>query len=162
MIRSTYRGTGSSGTTAEEAELEARLWQRLFPEPFEMVLPAVEKCIETMHFRPVPADVREKMAAAFEDPDDTPERAWEIYYKTVCRLGSYNTSKDAWLSLPEKIRDITTPDEMRCFAYTSTAAEYGYIRSAFIKAYDMKKQIRRNEMMELPLHTVPRLKGGKE
>lgn len=92
-----------------------------------------------------------------EDPDDTPERAWEIYYKTVCRLGSYNTSKDAWLSLPEKIRDITTPDEMRNFAFTSTPAEYGYVRNTFIKAYENQKLIRRNTMMELPMHNTKQL-----
>ena len=113
-----------------------------------MIVPAVKACMRSMHFAPMPADIRAKMYEINTDPEDTPERAWEIYYKTVCRVGSFNSAREAWESLPEKIRNITRPDEMKTFAFTSTQAEYSYVRSAFLKAYAQQIEAEKNAVIE--------------
>ncbi len=153
MIRSTYHITASNGLTAEDVDTEARIWQQLFPEPFEMVMPAVKICMQTMHFAPLPADIREQMAIALEDQEDTPERAWEIYRKAFCQLGSYESAREAWEQLPEKIRAVTSPAEMKTFAYDLTSAEVnGFQKTQFVKAYEGLKKARREQLKGLPMN----------
>ena len=139
--------------TKEQAEAETRAWAFCFPEPVEMIQPAVIQCLQTMHYEPKPADVREQMAIALEDPEDTAERAWDIYRKAFCQLGGYDTAREAWEQLPEKIRAITSPAEMKTFAFDLTSAEVnGFQKSQFMKAYDSLKRTRRDMLKSLPMN----------
>lgn len=152
MIRSMYHITGNNGLTVEEVDVEARIWQQLFPEPFEMVMPAVRRCMQTMHFAPLPADIRDQMAAALEDQEDTPEKAWETYRKAFANM-SPGEEKEEWQKLPEKIRAITSPGEMKEFAFDLSSADVnGFQRTQFLKAYEKLKQANRQQLKSLPMN----------
>lgn len=153
MILAMIRVIFPKDLTKEQAEAEAGAWAFCFPEPVEMIQPAVIHCLQTMHYEPKPADIREQMAIALEDPEDTPERAWEIYRKAFCQLGSYDRPREAWERLPEKIRAITSPAEMKTFAYELTSAEVnGFQKTQFVKAYEGLKKARREQLKGLPMN----------
>lgn len=144
MVRTLY----PRKQTPKESEMEVQLWNMLLPEPFEKVRPAVESCLKFVRFEPKPADIRAMMYELYADPEDTAEKAWDLFYKTACRLGSYNTHREGWLTLPENIRKIMPFDETLAYSRSTDPTAQNFKRSEFIRAYEKQKEAEKNAVIE--------------
>jgi hypothetical protein len=132
-IRSVY---GSSDS--DNIELQVAIWQKVFPEPMEMVADALKKHIQTSKFSPKPADLREIMYGSLVNAESA-ETAWDTarrFWQSIWPDDYSQELKDRYNSeLPEKVRQIISLDEMRNICKSSATDVTSYEKPRFLKRY---------------------------
>lgn len=126
-------------TVNRDARQMTAVWADIFQDDdVRLVTAAAKAYVSTSKFAPTPADIREKMAQLAEARDMSEMEAWNLV-SGAARNGYYSAQQE-WEKLPEDIRKIVTPQQLRMWSAMDSAQFETVVQSNFMRSYKALKQ----------------------
>ncbi len=123
----------------EISDLTVSVWQKLLPEPYEMVGKALMIYMRNNHYPPAPADLVQIMHEV-ELPQLSGEDAWLLIrnaYMSLYDENDFNKARQAHANLPENVRKLINPYDLIDYAFHLTSEKVrSYEKPRFIKAFE--------------------------
>lgn len=160
-------------TETKVDEMTVSVWQMLLPEPYQMVISALQQYMRNNHYAPKPADLVSIMHTNTIEQISS-EDAWEIIRKSYMRLQDEHdkaTAERIHSQMPESVRRCCTPQDLIDWAFhTTTSAIKSYEKPRFQKAYtdvasqDTQKALGSQSVTQIAIKTneTRRLTDGRE
>lgn len=121
---------------AEEKEVLVSMWQDTLQDyTYNQVYQAMKMYItsNTSGFAPTPANIIENIRTMQPSKYLSENQAWDVYYKGICN-SSYN-SVEEYNKLPEEIKKITSPQQMRSLAQEGNEGMMASVKASFNRDY---------------------------
>lgn len=135
------------------------VWADVFREDDgRLVRAAVRRYVGQNRFAPTPADIREELRKLTDTPDMSELEAWNLVSRAT-RNGYYGAQEE-WRKLPEDIRQIVTPENIRLWSTMDSAQFETVVQSNFMRSYRAVRQERQKERL-LPEGLKRTLPGGQ-
>lgn len=151
-----YRDTDRNGKIAA-----IDLWTSVFSEePFELVAAALKAFIvsDTKGFAPVPGQVKEKIRLIMQPKEMTEQEAWQLVYKAIKNSGYAENARAEYENLPDVIRSIVTPAQLREWALADAGSIQTVTASNFMRSFrQRKKEV--SDYMALPSDVRQAIEG---
>lgn len=131
-------------TSKDEAELQAEIWSRLLPEPYELVLQAVNKHILTNKYAPTPKEIKDILFDMIAPKGMSAEEAFVLLRESYRRIG---WGKQMYEELPQEIKDVYTYAEIEEIKQMQTDYINNFERNNFIKRYKEKQNLKKTQLI---------------
>lgn len=147
-----------NGMTMTDLNALITLWDRHFKGySYETVAMALDSIIsaESSPFMPTIGRIKEEIIKITQPKLLTPEEAWALVEK-ACKNGVYH-AKDEWDKLPEYIKRLVTPTQIRDWAQMDADALRSVVASNWMRSF--KARIKSElEYLAMPEHVQKFLK----
>lgn len=141
-MRSSTYNLPSLATDLQLAEIE--VWQRLFPEPYELVAKALTQHILTNTYPPSPAHLKEIIYDMVAPKGMSAEEAFVLLRESYRRIG---WGKQMYEELPQEIKDVYTYAEIEEIKQMQTDYINNFERNNFIKRYKEKQNLKKTQLI---------------
>ena len=142
IITSIYPGFyRDAGRDSKIAALD--LWASIFAEePFGLVAAALKAFIvsDTKGFAPVPGQVKEKIRLIMQPKEMTEQEAWQLVYKAIKNSGYAENARAEYEKLPDVIRSIVTPAQLREWALADAGSIQTVTASNFMRSFRQRQK----------------------
>ena len=143
---------------AGEKNATIDLWASLFAEePPELVAAALKAFIvaDEKGFAPSPGQIKAKIRSILQPEEMTEAEAWQIVNKAVKNSGYIENAKAEYEKLPDIIKPMAKPQQLREWALQDAAALQTVVASNFMRSFrERRAQIRRYEMLPADVKTA--------
>ena len=132
------------GETPESLSDAVRLWAMMFADDdYKTVAAAVTALISarTETFPPNIGQVKQQMYSVTHQDDQTGAEAWALVRRAIGRSSYY--AKEEWTKLPESVKAVVTPEQLRAWAMDEDFNE-PVVMSHFIRAYRERSERERD------------------
>lgn len=157
---------------AREKNATIDLWASLFTdEPFELVAAALKAFIvaDEKGFAPAPGQIKAKIREVSAPEEMTELEAWQLVAKAIKASGYMENAIREHEKLPEVIKSIVKPAQLREWALQDAANLQTVVASNFMRSYRARSaEARRYEMLPADVRrtiegfTQKRLGGNNE
>lgn len=151
-IKTIYPNSYNNMTT-EEKNVLIDIWQDSLQDyAYENVYKSLKMYVNsnTSGFAPTPAHIIENLKTMQPDNHLSESEAWDTYYKAICRSSYY--AQEEYDKLPDEIKKLTSPNQMRNLALSEGEALMSSIKASFCRDYrnniENKKKIETMPMIE--------------
>lgn len=131
-------------TTREEAELQAEIWSRLLPEPYELVEKALNNYTVNNNFAPTIAQLKNVIYNLVAPKQMDAEEAFILLRESYRRIG---WGKQMYEELPQEIKDVYTYAEIEEIKQMQTDYINNFERNNFIKRYKEKQNLKKTKLI---------------
>lgn len=151
----------------EEKSLTVDLWASLFAEePFELVSVALKSFIvsDEKGFVPSPGQLKAKIRMMVNPSPMTEVEAWQIVSRAVRNSGYMENAKAEHEKLPELIKRMVKPEQLREWALQDAASLQTVVASNFMRSFREKSmQAERYEMLPADVRkAIEKFTGAKQ
>ena len=122
------------------------VWAAIFVDsPAELVAAALKSYIvaDVKGFPPSPGQIMNKIRQIVEPEQMTEIEAWALVNKAVSNSGYIERAKEEWEKLPEIVRAIVSPEQLREWAMQDSRDFQTVVASNFMRSFKAKQAARR-------------------
>lgn len=152
----------------EELTSVINLWTELFADDdINLIKAAVKRHIatDTKGFPPVIGQIKQSLVKIVEPNELSEQEAWNLVSKAI-RNSAYNATEE-YEKLPELVKQIVTPLELREWAQIEKKETMQVVASNFMRSYSVKLSSNReyqalpNDIKKLVSNSSPMIEGNK-